>query len=204
MSGGSPSAVPTESAPQVSILAGLLSYLIPGLGQIAQGRVGKGVLFMVVLLGMFFLGQAMGHWRNVYMPPVEPNEQNPVRKPLISVYNRWHYAGQFWIGIAAWPAIYQFYNTDANGLPANGNGKGFWADFQRAPTSHGDESKLNAILTNDDKTPDLGWVYTVIAGMLNILVIYDAVMGPAFVAQARRPEETGAAAASAGTQGAAS
>ena len=43
-----------------------------------------------------------------------------------------------------------------------------------------DEIALNTFLTNSDKTPDLGWVYTVIAGVLNILVIYDAFAGPAF------------------------
>src|SRR5579862_7382096 len=53
----------------VSVLAGLLSYLVPGLGQISQGRVGKGVLFMVSLLGMFFFGMYLGDWKNVYVPP---------------------------------------------------------------------------------------------------------------------------------------
>ena len=52
----------------------------------------------------------------------------------------------------------------------------FWHNFQRAP----DEGELNRSLTDSDKTPDLGWVYTVIAGVLNILVIYDALVGPAF------------------------
>ena len=117
---------PVEDPPPISILGGILSYLIPGLGQIAQGRIGKGLLFMVTLLGMFHLGQAMGHWQNVYMPPVEPREGNPIRKPLISVYNRWHFAGQFWIGIAAWPAIYQFYSppteADLIDLPVDEGG----------------------------------------------------------------------------------
>jgi hypothetical protein len=33
---------------------------------------------------------------------------------------------------------------------------------------------------------ELGWVYTVIAGVLNILVIYDAVAGPAMLP--RKPD----------------
>ena len=205
----SPSASHAESPHPISIVAGILSYLVPGLGQIAQGRVGKGVMFMVILLGMFHLGQAMGHWRNVYMPPVEPREDNPIRKPLISVYNRWHFAGQFWIGIAAWPAIYQFYHVDDQGAqPPLPNGeREFWRDYQRAPTSFAEEQELNLILTNDDKSPDLGWVYTVVAGMLNILVIYDAVMGPAFIAVPVRRETAAAQAAGApasGAEGAAS
>ncbi len=163
--------------PTPSWLAGVLSYLVPGLGQIAQGRTGKGLMFMGILLGMFLLGQAMGDWRNVYMPYVEEPEGNPVRKPLVSIYNRWHFAGQFWIGIAAWPAIWQFYDMP---VPTEEQSE-FWHNFQRPPNAR-DEQRINEFLTNSDKTPDLGWVYTVVAGMLNILVIYDAVMGPAFIA----------------------
>ena len=36
---------------------------------------------------------------------------------------------------------------------------------------------------------ELAWVFTVIAGVLNILVIYDAVAGPAFIAVAGKPPE---------------
>ena len=61
-----PSAVEPPRPPD--LLAGFLSYLVPGLGQITQGRIGKGVLFLVCLLGMFHLGEAMGNWQNVYLP----------------------------------------------------------------------------------------------------------------------------------------
>jgi hypothetical protein len=182
---------PPDAPHAPSITAGLLSYLVPGLGQISQGRIGKGVLFMVILLGMFFLGQAMGNWRNVFMPPPEGNDPNPVRKPLASIYNRWHFAGQFWIGVAAWPAIWQFYDMP---MP-NQEQHPFWHNFQRAPKSWPEEQELNTFYTNSDKSPDLGWVYTVVAGMLNILVIYDAVMGPALIATPRDQTQPGTDAA---------
>ena len=178
---------PAEPPHEPAYLAGLLSYLIPGLGQITQGRTGKGILFMVILLGMFFLGQAMGDWRNVYMPPPEGNDGNPVRKPLASIYNRWHFAGQFWIGIAAWPAIWQFYDLP---MPSRDQSR-FWHNFQRAPKTWEEEQEINTFYTNSDKAPDLGWVYTVVAGMLNILVIYDAIMGPAFITMPRSETEAG-------------
>src|SRR5437763_670048 len=44
--------------------AALLSYLVPGLGQIYQGRVGKGVLFLVCLYALFFYGMFLGRWSN--------------------------------------------------------------------------------------------------------------------------------------------
>ena len=39
---------------------GLLSFLVPGLGQIYQGRVGKGVLFFVSIYALFFYGMYLG------------------------------------------------------------------------------------------------------------------------------------------------
>src|SRR5437763_999686 len=107
-----PSAEPLPHEP--SLLAAFLSFVIPGLGQISQGRFGKGVLFMVALLGMFFLGQAMGQWQNVYVPP-DPQgrhheEQRGRRNLFASLALRWHYIGQFWIGAAAWPALWQYFD----------------------------------------------------------------------------------------------
>ena len=102
---------PVESQP-TSLVAGILSYLVPGLGQIMQGRVGKGLLFFVLLLSLFHIGEAMGNWQNVYLPPTDPgfaqNRARPVHV-LNSIYQRLHYAGQFWIGIAAWPALWHYY-----------------------------------------------------------------------------------------------
>ncbi len=179
-------APPPTLTPPTAPGAAFLSYLVPGLGQVVQGRVGKGLLFMVSLLAMFFLGQAMGQWRNVYIPiPVDVHGQRTSFNPLVGVMQRWHYAGQFFIGAAAWPALWQFYEKK---MPEGE----FWQDFQRGPRSHAEEDELNRFIVRSDKTPDLGWVYTVIAGMLNILVIYDAFAGPAFPAAALREKEAAA------------
>lgn len=174
----------TEARPP-SPLAGFLSYLVPGLGQIYLGQVGKGLMFFACLLAMFFYGQMLGDWRNVYLPDMArggddpiPWQNNPWRIPRPAlplaniIHHRWHFAGQFWIGIAAWPAIWQ-YNR---GHVLFDEPPTFWDTFQRAPS----EPELNDYLVKRDKLPDLAWVYTVIAGMLNILVIYDAFAGPAY------------------------
>jgi hypothetical protein len=113
----------------------------------------------------------MGNWQNVYLPPPEGRNQGQFATLPNSLLTRWHYIGQFWIGIAAWPALYQYFDLPKpEALPP------FWNRFQRTP----DEPEVNNFLVNSDKTPDLGWVYTVVAGMLNILVIYDAYAGPVF------------------------
>lgn len=176
-----PTAPPAAPAPhEPSILAAVLSYVVPGLGQIVQGRYGKGLLFMISLLGMFSLGQAMGGWQNVYVPRGDegPHGRGAGGRGLAAgLVMRWHFAGQFWIGAAAWPALWQHF---AMPMPTKEENP-FWHNFQKMP----EESKLNEFLVNNDKTPDLGWVYTVIAGMLNILVIYDAYAGAAFPALLR-------------------
>ena len=176
-----------------SVLAGVLSYLVPGLGQVYQGRVSKGVFFMSVLLGLFFAGQALGDWRNVYLPNAEgPNsvlhDPHPwkipgILRPFANVLrHRWQYAGQFWIGVAAWPALWQYADLP---VPSEQT-RPFWHNFQRGPhhlrplDPLTNEENLREYIRNHDKTPDVAWVYTVIAGVLNILVIYDAFAGPAY------------------------
>ena len=169
-----PKALPRKTNPP-SLLAGFLSYLIPGLGQIYQGRIGKGVMFMVCLLGMFIGGQALGDWQNVYLPRDPNADHNPILRQFPAVVRdllmRWHYAGQVWVGVAAWPALWQY-----NNLPVpSAETSPFLHNLQKTP----DEDKLNDYLRDRDKMPDLACVYTVIAGILNILVIYDAYAGPA-------------------------
>jgi hypothetical protein len=154
----------------------VLSYLIPGLGQVYQGRLGKGLLFFGGLYVLFFYGMAMGQWRNVWLPDVsaEPPLQlvgMQFRGAASAVWYRPQFAAQFWIGAAAWPAVVQYAAFD----PAKDVGPLF-GTFQRAP----DEKELNDLQRNGNKRWDLGWVYTVIAGVLNLLVIYDALAGPMF------------------------
>jgi len=159
--------------------AAILSYLVPGLGQIFQGRVGKGLLFMVSLYGLFFYGMYLGQWSNVFLS--DNAVQNPawkLPKWATNLYNRPHFAGQFWIGVAAWPAIWHYWHDQPNQDrgPIDNNAGEFFKKFEAAPS----EAELNKFQQNSDKHWDLGWVYTVIAGVLNVLVIYDALAGPAF------------------------
>ncbi|HEY1859606.1 MAG TPA: DUF6677 family protein [Gemmataceae bacterium] len=168
-------AVPGATNPPASLdwIGGVLSYLVPGMGQISQGRVSKGVLFFASVYVLYFYGMYLGSWQNVYLPDTA-ERTNPWSLPrsFANLYNRPQFVGQFWVGVAAWPAIWQysfFKNNPNESAPLIGK-------FMRQP----DEVALNALETNSDKTRDLGWVFTVIAGVLNILVIYDAIAGPAF------------------------
>jgi hypothetical protein len=161
----------TEQPQSFSPMAGILSYLVPGLGQISQGRFGKGMMFLVCLYGLFFYGEYLGNWRNVYIAESTPPGPGQKVRPLDRIVDSSRFLAQFWIGAAAWPAIIQ--NWTFNPLE---NEHATLGTYQRRPT----EDELNNSLRNSDKSPDLGWMYTVIAGVLNILVIYDAFAGPAY------------------------
>jgi hypothetical protein len=174
-------ATPVPLVRTLSPGAAFLSYLVPGLGQIYQGRIAKGILFFLCLYGLFFYGMYLGSWNNVYIPDIavtrEPWDNNPWQlrsRPLANLYNRLQYLGQFWIGVASWPAIWQYVNYDRK--EASGP---VFGTFERTPP----ETVTNNEIRDGDKTWDLGWVYTVIAGALNVLVIYDALAGPAFAAR---------------------
>ena len=171
-------------------LAAFLTYLIPGLGQVKQGRIGKGVLYFVCLYGLFFYGMYLGQFKNVWL--ANTTNLPRVTLPLVSselkglpkdVSYRKEFVAQFWIGAAAWPALVQYGATDP--LPKDAQGEEAWerkaeenrgvlGHYMRAPS----ETKLNDLQRSSDTTWDLGWVLTVIAGVLNILVIYDALAGP--------------------------
>ena len=173
---------PTPKAPPprgLDPLAGFLSYLMPGLGQISQGRAAKGVLFLVSLYALFFYGMALGDWNNVYLPDTGDRTQGGLARLAGDLYARPHFAGQFWIGVAAWPAVYQYWNYD----DTKDRGPVF-GRFQRAPRL----AVVNSLQRDADKRWDLGWVYTVIAGVLNLLVIYDATAGPAYRPATGKPE----------------
>jgi hypothetical protein len=188
-----PAALPDPPPPPVKLdfLAALLSYLVPGLGQVYQGRVGKGLMFFAGLYVLFFWGMAMGQWRNVWLP-------DPTNLPAYQLggFNltgvqkaaayRPQFLAQMWIGVAAWPAVFQYARTEQ---PANTDvpprPSPLFGTFMQAPN----ESKLNELQRNGNKRWDLGWVYTVIAGVLNLLVIYDALAGPLFRDGPAKPEE---------------
>ncbi|MCU0703248.1 MAG: hypothetical protein MUF18_04575 [Fimbriiglobus sp.] len=167
-------------------LAAFLTYLIPGLGQVMQGRIGKGVLYFACLYGLFFYGLWLGQFRNVWLantaklPAVRLPAAGEVTGLPKDLSYRKEFLAQFWIGAAAWPAVLQYLSTDP--LPAHPADDEAWqpkphavfGSYMQAPS----EAKLNDLQRNSDTNWDLGWVMTVIAGVLNVLVIYDALAGP--------------------------
>jgi uncharacterized protein DUF6677 len=184
-----PANVPTHD--RLDPAAALLSYLIPGLGQIVQGRVGKGLLFAIGIYSLFFYGMALGQCKNVYFGDTITEAQKSWSMPRVAInlFNRPQFAGQFWVGMVAWPAIYHYVTDQPTESPQH-------KEFVRNLDKHGwlqrtmvamPEDEINRLQRDSDKRWDLGWVYTVIAGVLNVLVIYDALAGPAYVHSGATP-----------------
>jgi hypothetical protein len=166
-------------------LAAFLAWLLPGLGHIYQGRTGKGVLFFVCIVGTFVYGLTIGEGRVVYASTADVFSRG--------FLERWQYICQVGIGLPALPAVVQRYRM-ANDKPALIHDK-FMRPPYKDPPRHLPEGFWSPDQTDSSRTvhhPDelakwnydlgdmfeLGTVFTVIAGLLNILAIYDAYGGP--------------------------
>jgi hypothetical protein len=138
-----------------------------------QGRTGKGVLFFVCIVGTFLYGLYLGDGRVVY-----------ASTPILA---RWQYFCQVGVGLPALPAVVQKFRVDDGKPPLFGD------NFERPPRmTGGDPPQSRDLSGNQVLHPDelakwnhdyndmfeMGTVYTVIAGLLNILVIFDAYGGP--------------------------
>jgi hypothetical protein len=141
--------------------AALLAWLIPGLGHFYQGRTGKGWLYAISILSLYFVGCALGEWSIVYWRWVNPLN-NPERFCL-------HYIGQFFVGLPALPALIQATLSYFDFGPILG---GFMAE----PPAN----VINGLHPRLGKLVEIGTIYTTVAGLLNILAIYDAFEGPAY------------------------
>ncbi|MBX6314171.1 MAG: hypothetical protein IRY99_14835 [Isosphaeraceae bacterium] len=142
--------------------AAFLAWLVPGLGHFYQGRTGKGILYAVCILGLYFTGLALGEGKIVYWRWI-----NPLNDPENF---RASYLCQFWVGLPALPGLIQgtlrYFGSETPIL---------WGFLDMPP-----QNVINGLHPRLGKLVEVGWVYTVIAGLLNILAIYDAYEGPAY------------------------
>lgn len=154
------------------IVAAICAWLIPGAGHLYQRRFAKGILFMVCILVTYFYGLALGGGHVVYAS-WNDNEF------------RWQYICQIGVGAAALPALVQSQRV-RNGEPP------LFADVM-APPKFVSPSPERA----DDLSEwhlryhsyfELGTLYTMIAGLLNVLAIYDAYAGPVLVVSEEETE----------------
>ncbi|RLS34127.1 MAG: hypothetical protein DWH79_05210 [Planctomycetota bacterium] len=173
-------------------LAALLAWCVPGLGHFYQGRRHKGGLFMGVILGMFLAGVWLGGGKVVYASwkPAEP---------------RWAFVCQAGVGLAAMPALVQSMQLAgaakqpllastfmapplfpgqyvsrayAERLVASDPDIDQELFFDKPPLRQFRADQLSMWQRRLGRWFEFGTLYTMLAGMLNILAIYDAFAGP--------------------------
>jgi len=155
-------------------IAGLLAWALPGLGHIYQGRTGKGILFFVCVLGTFFYGLYLGGGKVVYAATNWEQQY------------RWQYLCQLGVGLPSTPMLIQRDRVNSGKDPL---WNGFMAPPERNVPPAKDDSGRIAQQPNElaqwiiEEHPffELGTVYTVVAGLLNVLVICDAAGGPLII-----------------------
>lgn len=168
-------------------LAALLAWLIPGMGHLYQGRTAKGLLFFICIFGMFAYGLYLGGsselgWGRVVYFSWEPGNR------------RLAYLCQIGAGLPALPALIQA-NRYANNKPV------WWGGFMAPPRSENPPERIQGPDHNAEQPTahqlhvrlaryfELGSAYTMMAGLLNLLAIYDAWAGPVFARRGKESEE---------------
>lgn len=169
---------PTQVRLKDPITAALLAWLIPGLGHLYQGRLAKAVLFFVCIMGTFTYGLYLGSdsevgWGRVVYCTWRPEDR------------RLHYLCQIGVGLPAMPALIQTIRVNCDKEPLG--------SFMAPPpliNKFGEHTPtVNDIHRRLGRYFSLGELYTSVAGLLNILVILDALAGPALAAN-RDEKET--------------
>jgi hypothetical protein len=136
-------------------LAALLAWLCPGAGHCYQRRYGKALLFAVCILGIYFFGLALGEGKVVYA------SWNQVER-------RWQYPLQMGVGLPSAVAIVQRMRVNRDQEP-------LWGGLMAPPRSMSELSRWHYELS---ARFELGTLYTMVAGLLNVLAICDAFAGP--------------------------
>ena len=167
-------------------LAAFLAWLVPGLGHLYQGRIGKSLLFFICIVGTFVYGLLIGQGRVVYASTADVFSRE--------FLERWQYICQIGVGLPALPALVQRERVQDGKAPL------IHDNFMRPPyevprqpggfTSRDQTDRRRTVFHPDELAKwnydlgelfDLGTMFTVIAGLLNVLAIYDAYGGPLII-----------------------
>lgn len=167
-------------------LAAFLAWLVPGLGHWYQGRRAKAALYFVCIMGLFIYGlylggnQAFGYGRAVYFS-WRPGDQ------------RLAYLCQVGVGLPALPALVQASRM-------SNQRKVWWGGFMAPPhpdqwagpsekDPNADQPTAGELHKQLARYFELASFFTMVAGLLNVLVIYDAWAGPVAAHPASKKEE---------------
>lgn len=165
-------------------LAALLAWLVPGLGHLYQGRRAKAALYAVSILSTFLFGAYIGKGHVVYASTAPVGIPRSFYELKQLAGNHWKFVCQAGIGSAAIPALVQRSRVIAGREPLLG---GLFAPPAVGGTFLSKDGAGNTVRHPSQVAQwnydlgfyfELGGVYTLIAGLLNLLVVFDAANGP--------------------------
>ena len=184
--------------------AAFLAWLWPGAGHFYQRRFSKGFLFMICILSTFFFGLGIGHGRVVYASFKQHDMRwhyicqlgvgAPALPAIVQSMKTKNDADPFFVLCERFPADYRIASKQFCRITEQSNPEGYdgptLKDGFMAPPAGPIRQDLPDTLGRwhfDYKHfYELGTLYTVVAGLLNILAIYDAFCGPAILTPAQR------------------
>jgi hypothetical protein len=165
-------------------LAAVLAWLLPGAGHLYQRRYAKGSLYLSTILATWIIGFAIGGGHVVYASWA-PGDR------------RWHYLCQLGVGGPSLPALVQGNRMRTHTDPATGETvdgyEPLWGGFMAPPHRPVIEERADEVAAwyaRSGAGYEMGTWYTMIAGLLNILVIYDAYLGPLAIPISGRKKQT--------------
>lgn len=136
-------------------LAAFLAWVVPGAGHYYQQRYFKSAIFSASVFSTFFIGMVIANFSCVYAA-------------WNGTERRWQFALQSGVGFVAIPAAIQGYTSRGGNDPILGS-------MLTAPKNVRELHKLHRETASGF---DMGTLYTMIAGLLNVLVVFDAYAGP--------------------------
>lgn len=148
-------------------LAAFLAFLVPGLGHVYLGRHRKGLLAFVVLVGLFGWGVGISRGECVSLAADEDSG------------HRYAFVAQVGAGLPTALALlstHSYQVKTALGMKAQ--------EPDRVSNHFQDDDYVERLPKLDE-----GLLYTMIAGLLNLLLIYDAFLGSPGAALRPRPED---------------
>lgn len=82
-------------------LAAILTFLVPGAGQLYQGRVFKAAIYFCCILGLYFTGMRMADWKAVYI------HRPPAHERMRGKHRTLQFLAQAGVGLPAITALIQ-------------------------------------------------------------------------------------------------
>lgn len=172
-----PTGADDQPKPGLNVVAGILAILLPGLGHVYRGEVSRGVLAGVAILGMFFGGLLIGG-----IDVIDSREDvwwfrgqalvGPIAFVVDNIHqNRFKAYGELRRGARPQMEVYRSGYADEQRVERGGRPEWDRLSPEEIAQGMGPPSRRGLAKVNE-----IGTLYALVAGMLNLIVFLDALL----------------------------